>query len=289
MPSVRRMAALAACTILGLLSLFYVAPRAAAQIAAPYGNARYDESSAFVFRDGERTTIRITMTPSDLDHMLANPWNEVEYPCTMRFSNSVTAETLPNVTIKIRGNTSRNSRKKSFRLSFNTYVAGTRFHGIKKLNIIGCQNDVSIVRAKLALDQLRVFGLAAQRTVLTHFIINDGARVNDIYVGTEQVNEDFLKAWFGNDSGNLYKGSYQGGARADFRYVSPGTPSTYQNLGGGLTYEEDNNEENPDFTDLAPTTTTTPSVWTSSAWIGPGGRWTGGATAVSDPTRTSPR
>jgi hypothetical protein len=233
-----------------LLALLLFAVSASAQLPAPVGNARYDESNAFVFRDNELTTVHLTMAPADLDAMLASPWNDVEYPCAVHFANAVTNEDVANVTINVRGNTSRGARKKSFALSFNNIVKGTRFHGIKKLNLIGAQNDVSIVRTKLALDVLRGFGLPSQRTVLVHFSINDGARVDDIYIGTEQINDDFLKAWFGNDAGNLYKGSYEG-ARADLRYIEPGDAATYQVLGTGPTYEEKNNDDHPDFTDLA--------------------------------------
>jgi spore coat protein H len=232
------------------LILAVLLPPTSAQMHLPAGDAWYDMANVAIFREGEIATIHVQMSASHLNEMLANPWNEVEYPCTMRFTNSVIDETVPDIRIKIRGSTSRNSIKKSFKLSFNSVVPGTRFYGLKKLNIIGDQNDVSVVRAKVSLDALRAFGLPAQRALLTHFIINDGARVNDVYVTTEQMNDDFVEAWFGTNTGNLYKCGYQG-ARADLRYVSPGTPTTYRNLGNGETYKEEINEDNPNYQDLA--------------------------------------
>jgi spore coat protein CotH len=233
-----------------LLALSCLVAPAAAQLHAPTGNALYDMSNDVIFRDDALATVQITMAPADLTAMLADPWADVEYPCTMRFTNAVIDETVGDVHIKIHGATSRNSLKKSYRLAFNAVVKGTRFHGVKKLNVIGDQNDVAIVRAKLALDLLRAYGLPSQRAVTIRFRINDGARVNDVFEAEEIVNDDFLDAWFGASTGNLYKCAYQG-ARADLRYIDPGDAATYQNLGGGQTYAEDINEDNPNYADLA--------------------------------------
>lgn len=233
-----------------LIATIAIATTACAQLHPPTGSADYDAANAAMFHEGDLLTIQVNMAPADLTAMLADPWNEVEYPCYIRVSNKVLDETVQDVRIKIHGSTSRNSMKKSFRIAFNSVVKGTRFHGVKKLNIIGDQNDVAIVRAKVALDALRTFGIASQRAATVHFRINDGARVNDIYIGEEPVDDIFLGAWFGADTGNLYKCAYKG-ARADLRYVDPGDAAAYQNLGGGATYEEDNNENSPNYTDLA--------------------------------------
>lgn len=233
-----------------LIAVVVSATAACAQLHPPTGSADYDAANAAMFHEGDLLTIQVNMAPADLTAMLANPWNDVEYPCNVRISNKVLDETVSDIRIKIHGSTSRNSMKKSFRIAFNSVVKGTRFHGVKKLNLIGDQNDVAIVRAKLALDTLRALGIPGQRAVPVHFRINDGTQVNDIYMGEEPVDDILLQAWYGADTGNLYKCAYKG-ARADLRYVDPGDAATYQNLGGGATYEEDNNDNSPNFTDLA--------------------------------------
>lgn len=233
-----------------LVAILCLAPAAFSQLHAPTGSADYDLSTTAIFHDADLLTVQVTMAPADLTDMIANPWNEVEYACSIHVSNKVIDETVQDVRIKVRGSTSRNSAKKSFRIAFNSVVKGTKFHGIKKFAFIGDQNDVAIVRAKLSLDAMRAFGIPAQRAVATHFRINDGTKVDDIYVCEEQVDDLFLAAWYGADTGNLYKCAYQG-ARADLRYVEPGDAATYQALGGGNTYAEDNNKDTPNYTDLA--------------------------------------
>ncbi len=227
---------------------------AAASVSAesriPIGNAKYDDAAANVFLDDELTFITVTMAPADLQAMLDDPYSDVYRVCTVHIVNSRINETHHDVGIRPRGNTSRAAIKKSWKLKFNEFVPGREFHGVEKLNINGEHNDPSIIRSKLAWDLHRRIGTAAPRANHVHFKINDGALVEGIFICVEQIDDEFVDAWFGNNGGNLYKCVYKN-ARADLRYIAPGTPETYQNLGGGLTYQEENNEAAPDYTDLA--------------------------------------
>lgn len=232
-----------------LLTLLIV-PCASGESRIPVGNAKYDDANANIFLDNELTGIAVTMAPADLSAMLADPHNPTYRHCTVQVVNSRINETVTDVAIRPRGNTSLDAIKKSFKLKFNEFVPGREFHGVEKLNINGEHNDPSIIRAKLSLDLLRRMGVAAPRAHHVRFKINDGALVEDIFINVEQIDDEFVAAWFGNDTGNLYQCNYQG-ARADLRYVAPGTPATYQNLGGGQTYVEENNEASPNFADLA--------------------------------------
>lgn len=219
----------------------------------PVGDAGYADSDANIFLDDELTFVEVTMAPADLADLLANPYTDIYKTCSVHIYNSQIDETVTNVGIRPRGNTSRGSQKKSWKLSFNEFEPGRRFHGLKKLNLNGEHNDVSITRSKLAWDIYEQMGVPAPRAAHVHLTINDGASVDGIHVNVEQVNDDFVENWFGSDTGNLYKCLYQG-ARADLRYVSPGTPETYQYLGYNgdtQTYELETNEETPDYTGLA--------------------------------------
>ena len=216
----------------------------------PIGNAKYDDANANIFLDGELTSITVTMAPADLTAMLSDPHNPTYRHCTVQVVNSRINETVTDVAIRPRGNTSLDAIKKSFKLKFNEFVPGREFHGVEKFNVNGEHNDPSIIRAKLSLDLLRHMGVAAPRAHHVRFKINDGAQVEDIFINVEQIDDEFIAAWFGSDTGNLYQCNYMG-ARADLRYIAPGTPATYQNLGGGQTYVEENNEASPNFADLA--------------------------------------
>lgn len=216
----------------------------------PVGNAKYDDANANVFLDDELTSITITMAPADLQAMLSDPHNETYRNCTVHIVNSKIDETLTDCAIRPRGNTSLDSLKKSFKVKFNEFVPGREFHGLEKINLNGEHNDPSIIRSKLSMDLFRKMGVAAPRAHHVHLIINDGSDVDGVFINVEQIDDEFVDCWFGNNDGNLYQCTYKN-ARADLRYVAPGLPATYQNLGGGETYAEENNEESPDYTDLA--------------------------------------
>lgn len=216
----------------------------------PIGNEKYDDANANLFLDSELTFITITMAPADLQAMIDNPYSDDYKLCSVHFVNSRIDEVVSDVAIRPRGNTSRSAIKKSWKLKFNEFVPGREFHGVEKLNLNGEHNDPSIIRSKLSWDLLRAMGVAASRANHVHVTINDGSIVEGVFISVEQVDDEFVDAWFGNSEGNLYKCLYKGD-RADLRYVSPGLPQTYQNLGGGETYQEENNEEDPDYSDLA--------------------------------------
>lgn len=219
----------------------------------PTGDASYDDASANIFLDDEITFVEVTMAAADLADLLANPYQDTYKACTVRVHNSQIDETVTNVGIRVRGNTSRSAKKKSWKLSFNEFESGRRFHGLKKFNLNGEHNDVAITRSKLSWDIYAQMFMPAPRAAHVQLTINDGANVDGVHVNVEDVDDDFLEHWFGSETGNLYKCLYQG-ARADLRYVSPGTAETYQWLGydgTSQTYELQTNEEDPNYTRLA--------------------------------------
>ena len=216
----------------------------------PLGDPDYDDANEHVFLEDEITFIYVTMDPADLQDMLNDPYSDEYKLCSVHIVNSVIDETLDNVAIRPRGNTSRDAIKKSWKLKFNEFVPDRKFHGLEKINVNGEHNDVSIIRSKLAWDVFKEMGVPSPRASHVQFKINDGALVEGMHINVEQIDDEFVQVWFGNNDGNLYKCLYKN-ERADLRYVSPGTPETYQNLGDGLTYQEEINEDSPDYTDLA--------------------------------------
>lgn len=236
-------------TMLLLASLAGLTCQAGALSPLPVGNGDYDASNAAVFLENEITLIEVTIDPDTLQYLLDHPWEDIYRRCTVRVANSVIDEVVGDVGFRVRGNTSRAAIKKSWKLSFNKFVPGRKFHGLEKFNLNGEHNDVSIIRSKLAWDLLKEMEVPSSRAHYVHLKINDGSQVEGIQIHVEQVDEEMVQAWFGNKTGNLYKCLYKG-ERADLRYVWPGTPETYQNLGDGETYQEQN-QDLPDYTDLA--------------------------------------
>jgi len=232
-----------------LVCLLLCACPALSEVPPPIGNAGYDEAGRIFFTDDELTEITVTMDQADLETMLADPFDNTYYPCTIRILNSQTDTIVSDVAIRPRGNTARGSIKKSWKLKFNEFVPGREVFGLEKLNINGHQNDPSIIRGKLAWDVFNSFGVPSPRASAVRFSINDGSLVSDVYINVEQIDDEFLDAWFGNDTGNLYQCTYKG-ARADLRYVPPGDANAYANL-GSLTYELENDSGLDQHADLA--------------------------------------
>lgn len=222
---------------------------AAAQVALPTGDAGWVEAGRVYFNDSELLQITVTVDPADLQTMLNNPFDNTYYPCSVHLLSSEVDAVIEDVAIRPRGNTSRSAVKKSWKLKFNEFVPGREVFGLEKLNLNGHQNDPSVVRGKLGWDVYNQFGVPSPRASMARVIINDGSRVDDVFVNVEQIDDEFLAAWYGDDTGNLYQCSYKG-ERADLRFVPPGDAATYANL-GTPTYELENDSGANQHQDLA--------------------------------------
>ena len=73
----------------------------------------------------------------------------------------------------MRGNTSRTSHKKSFKLDFNHFVPGRDFYGVEKINLNGEHNDVSIIRSKFSWDIFESIEMVAPRANHIEVYIHD--------------------------------------------------------------------------------------------------------------------
>jgi len=235
--------------LVALFVLLASAPLLLGLVSPPLDDNDHQSSGAYLFLTDEVAQIEITASPGALDSILADPWDQTYRRCSVRFSNSLLDTTLADVGFRARGNTSLMAIKKSWKLSFNTFVPGRQFYGVEKMNLNGEHNDVSIVRSRLASEIYRGFGVPAARATHARLKINDGAIVDGLFVNVEQIDEELVQAWYGNKDGSLYKCLYKG-ERADLCWVWPGDGAAYEALGWGQTYEE-KNLALPDFTDLA--------------------------------------
>ena len=197
-----------------------------AQHPLPTGDNDWSESQAFVFLPDEVTEIFITMDESDLDSFLANPYTDVFVRSTVRIKNSMLDETHLDVGVRPRGNSQRGSKKFPWKLDFNEFISGRKFHGLEKMNLASESTDPSMSRETLAYQLFRSVGVAAGRTNHVWLTINDGTKVQGVYNNIEQVDEEFVQAWFGNKDGDLYKCRWKD-VGANLTWVSPGTPATY--------------------------------------------------------------
>ncbi len=182
-------------TIILLLSLFF-------------SNKSFSQNddSWKVYDDSEVAIINITMDTTDLKYMYDYPHSDSIHLTTVHFKNALIDETIDSVGIRIRGNTSRDSKKKSFKISFNSFIKGRKFFSLEKLNINGEHNDPSIIRSKLCWDFFNKIGKVASRAV--HCAVYINGEYYGLYVSVEHVDENFVKKNFKDDSGNLWKCLY---------------------------------------------------------------------------------
>jgi spore coat protein H len=200
-----------------------------------------------VYADTALASVYITIDPDSLAQLLHpdNIWSDHEYPANFKYVSSVLNDSVGQIGFRLRGNTSRESAKKSFKVSFNTFVSGRKFHGYEKLNLNGEHNDPSIIRAKLSWDLFRNSGVVGSHASYARLYVN-GVYFG-LYINVEHVDENFVESRFGDDSGNLYKCLWP----ADLQYISD-NPDDYKFMvGDRRTYDLKTNTELDDYSDLA--------------------------------------
>ncbi len=207
----------------------------------------FNPGNGVMFTDTEVPRVHILIHPDSLAELYLeeNWYSNHEYPMTFVYQYGNESDTLYDVGFRFRGNTSRAKVKKSFKVSFNTFIPGRRYNGLKKLNLNAETNDPSMLRSNTTWHMFRDFGLAASRANHVEVYINGD--FYGLYQNTEHINDDFAMLRFGDEIGNLYKCTYP----ADLNYISS-NPDDYKMAPWGTrTYELQTNETLDDYTDLA--------------------------------------
>jgi len=225
------------CSLLGAFICNALPFYSQAQTAPDFGPA---------FPQQEVTSIYVTINADSLEWMLASLENEHEFPASFVFVSEQLTDTVDLVGMRLRGNTSLNAAKKSFKISFNAFNAGGDWQTLEKLNLLATVNDPSLVRSKLAHDLFRKAGIAAARTSYTKLFINN--EYFGVYLNVEHIDERMTATHFdGQGDGNLYKCTYP----ADLNFIS-NNPDDYKfALWGQRHYDLSTNEYLDDYSDLA--------------------------------------
>jgi len=200
-----------------------------------------------IFDDLYIPRIDVYIAPDDLIELLAtgNEFSNTEYPVSIAFQNGGVPDTIHDVGMRLRGNTSRLAEKKSFKFSFNTFVPGRKYHGLEKLNINGSHNDPTNARVKVALDAAQELGLSAPRAVHLELVINGS--YYGLYTHVEHIDENFVDVRYGHNVGNLYKCLWP----SQLNYLGS-NPESYKFMQGDRrAYELKNNNYLDDYSDLA--------------------------------------
>ena len=152
------------------------------------------EESWKIYDDAEIAIIHISIETESLNWMYDNVQSDSLHIATVQFQNSYINEMVDSVGFRIRGNTSRNSEKKSFKIDFNHFVPGRQFYNIEKLNLNGEHNDPSIIRSKLCLDLFQEIGMVSSRASHAKLFIND--EYYGLYISVEHIDDTFVSKKF---------------------------------------------------------------------------------------------
>ncbi len=189
--------------------------------------------------------IDITIPADSLAAIFANVTSDYEYHASFAYTAPGYTVSGVEVGLRLRGNTSRTSAKKSFKISFNSFISGTRLEGVKELNLNGEHNDPSIMRARIAWELAQDAGMPAPRVNHVRLFIN--GQPYGLYANIEHLNDDFVEHRFARDAGNLYKCLWP----ADLANLGT-DPNSYKLMSGGRqVYELKTNETLDDYSGLA--------------------------------------
>ncbi len=191
--------------------------------------------------------IDITVDPDSLEWLYEheNLESDIEFTAQFVFDNGNIRDTIYPVGFRLRGNTSRYSQKKSFKIAFNRFTSGGKYYGVEKLNLNGEHNDPSVIRSKVCWDILRKMEIPAPRSNHVRVFINGD--YYGLYISVEHIDEEFVKSRFNYNDGNLYKCLYP----ADLNYIGD-DPDLYKlEHGDRRIYELKINKEADDYSDFA--------------------------------------
>ncbi len=92
-------------------------------------------------------------------------------------------------------------------LSFNRFVEGRKFHGLRKIHLNNSAEDPSFLMEILCSELCRKAGLPAARSA--HAVVSLNGRALGLYVIKEGLTKEFLGQFFSDTSGNLYDGGFR--------------------------------------------------------------------------------
>jgi spore coat protein H len=196
--------------------------------------------------DGKLHKVELRMNPDSLEALLndSNRWTDHSYPATFIYDD---IDTVKNVGVRMKGNTSRNSEKLSFKIDVDEF-ANQAYQGLKTFNLNGSHNDPSISREFLCALIMNADSNISYRANDVQLYLNGALR--GIYSNAEQVNKKFLDSRFGENSGNLYKCSWPaelswlGSDQQTYKDIINPSPLNER------AYELKTNESDDDYSDL---------------------------------------
>lgn len=195
---IERICAVATLVIIILSILFMNAEKFGIQPAAQA--KKYEES---LFDTSVVHTIDIEM--DDWESFLETCTDEEYTICSV----TIDGETLSNVAIRAKGNTSLSQVKNygndrySFKIEFDHYDDSINYQGLDRLCLNNIIQDDTYMKDYLTYQMMNFFGVDAPLSSFAYITVN--GEDWGLYVAVEDVSDSFLERNYGNDYGELYK------------------------------------------------------------------------------------
>lgn len=171
-----------------------------------------------IFQDDTVNEINIEIDEADWQDMLENSLEEEYHKANV----TINGETVGNVAIRTKGNTSltsvanSDSDRYSFKLDFDYYDNNGNYYGLKKLCLNNNYSDNSSMREYISYKIMGELGLDVPECAYSHITVN--GEEWGLYLAVEPVDEVFLAEHFADATGDLYKPEGMGGTGADLVY-----------------------------------------------------------------------
>lgn len=197
------------------------------------------------YLQNEVATIRISINPDSITALFAAAGSEREFPVNFKYESSVLTDSVALIGFRLRGNTSLNAEKQSFKISFNTYNSFT-WQGLQKMNLNGSANDPSMIRSKICWDAIRDAELPGARSSFVKLYINSEYR--GLYSNIEHIDENFANLYF---PGSKYSSQFKCLYPAPLDYISS-NPTSYNYFEfGRRPYDQTTNDYTQDYRELS--------------------------------------
>lgn len=175
-----------------------------AEVVAP-AKHKAPPDYAHVFESGDVPAYHLVVAAPDWQRIWRRPFDFVK--ATVRYGG----EEYREVGLRFKGNSSSSVRglKKSYKIKFNEYTKGLRFHGFEELNFNNAFKDPTFLREKLAYGLMREAGVPCSRADFARLYLTVPGHYDGEYLGlftlVEPIEEPLLDDRFGSHNGALYE------------------------------------------------------------------------------------
>ncbi len=174
-------------------------------------NTGYNKAGEIMAGEGDSIFAGVQVHEIRMQFSQTNYWDSLIYFYNQGLEQymlcDVTVNGVPkgNSGVRMKGNSSftHPNNKKPFKISFNEYISGQRWNGLKSVSLGNCWNDPTFIREKLHLDLCRAAGIPAPRANFAKLYINDS--LYGLYSLVESVDKTFMTQRYGDNSGIYFK------------------------------------------------------------------------------------